>query len=70
MNASKQQYDASTLVEELRAVLNERGMDPQLPSEPDNMSIAAAAMMLRSFGIAPLAPMEDVIDRLSASDER
>jgi hypothetical protein len=62
-------FDPDEVVTAVHALLVERGLHPDLPSDTGRrpMAGAAAGMLLRAFGIVPAGDYS-VIDRLNAPD--
>ena len=67
--AQLETYDPNQLVVDVRNLLRERGLHPELPEGTGRagMALGATGMLLRAFGILPAGDYT-TIDRINATD--
>jgi hypothetical protein len=53
-----QSYNQITFLSEVRALLRERGLTPDLPDDHYDQAIAGAQQLLAAMGIVPTIPSE------------
>jgi hypothetical protein len=64
----EQSYDQIRFLSEVQALLRERGLTPDLPSDRYDQAIAAAQRLLAALGIVPTISMEVALALKGDSD--
>lgn len=66
MTTHRQSYDPYKLIDEVTALLRDRGLSPALPSGNAGKALGGAGTLLRALGVEPLMDPVDSL-RISAS---
>ena len=66
MTTSRQSYDPYKLIDEVTALLRDRGFTPELAAGDAGQALGGAGQLLRALGVEPLMNYVDSFERVSS----
>jgi hypothetical protein len=66
MTTARQSYDPYKLIDEVTALLRERGLSPELPTGSAGEALGGAGKLLRALGVEPLMNIAESFERTSS----